>query len=188
MLNKRSIRFTAEILLIVLLIPLIQGATYVIDPVKNAVRHNERGLFFLSNGNYAGAIQEYEIAISLNPDTQASASFYNNLGLVYHRLEAYNTALEYFQKSVNLDPAFLMYYQNLINVYFAQKTSDKIEKHYEKLIEKDRYNSSAYLMAGLINKKSGNKAAAIMYLSEYARLEPDLNLTVQIKIMLRELR
>ena len=177
-----------KILLIILIIPLIQGETFVVDPVKNAVWHNERGLYFLKLGNYLGAIQEFKIAISLNDNTQASASFYNNLGISYYNLQVYNLASECFEKAVNLDPNFLRYYENLINSYEEHKVLDNVIKQYEDIIQKDRYNSRAYLMLGLISKKQGNKPEAVMYLSEYVRLEPDLNLTGQIEEILRDLR
>lgn len=177
-----------KILLIILAIPFIQAETFVIDPTKNAVWHNERGIFFLKLGNYLGAIQEFEIAIALNPNTQASASFYNNLGTAYYKLGVYDVALNYFQKAVNFDPNFLKYYQNLIDTYNAQKRLGNVAKGYEKILLKDKYNSSAYLMLGLINKQQGHTAQSIIYLSEYARLEPDLDLTKQIDLILKEMR
>ena len=171
-----------------MILPLIQGQTFVIDPVKNAVWHNEKGLLFLGRGNYLGAIQEFKIAISLNDNTQVSASFYNNLGKSYYNLQAYDLAAECFEKAVNLDPNFLKYYKNLIDTYDAQKILDKVIKQYGNIIEKDCYNSRAFLMLGLIAEKQEKKPESIMYLSEYTRLEPDLNLTREIEEVLKEMR
>jgi len=56
------------------------------------------------------------------------------------------------------------------------------------MVKKDPYNSRAHLMLGLINKKINNKAKALIYLSEFKRLEPDLDVTKQVDAMLREIR
>jgi len=174
--------------IILILITIIQGSTFVIDPAKNAVWHNEEGLYFLRLGNYYGAIEEFKIAIALNPKTEAAGAFYNNLGSVYYKLGSYETASQCFQKAVNSNPNFIQYYQDLIDTYKVQKKLNKIIKSYEKIVAKDPYNSRAYLMLGLIYKNINNKTEAAMYLSEFKRLEPDLDITKQIEIMLRELR
>ena len=52
---------------------------YVIDAQKNAQVHNNMGLIYVDEKCYYAAIQEFKIAISLNPNTQATAVYYNNL-------------------------------------------------------------------------------------------------------------
>lgn len=177
-----------KIILILIFIQVIQGSNFVIDPAKNAVWHNEKGLFCLRFGNYYGAIEEFKIAIALNHKSEASGAFYNNLGSAYYKLGAYDLALACFQKAIIFNPDFIQYYQSLIDIYKVQKKLDKVVKKYEKIIEKNPYNSRAYLMLGLINKKNHNKAKAIMYLSEFKKLEPDLDITKQIDEMLKELK
>jgi len=177
-----------KIILILVFIPIIQGSTFVIDPAKNAVWHNERGLFFLRFGNYYGAIQEFRIAIALNHKSEASGAFYNNLGSAYYKLGNYEPASQCFQKAIKFNPNFIQYYQNLIDSYKVQKKLSKVAKDYEKIIIKNPYNSRAHLMLGLINKKINNKSKAIKHLSEFKRLEPDLDVTKQIDSMLREMR
>ena len=177
----------AKIILILFLIQFIQGSTFVIDPVRNSVWHNEKGLFCLRLGNYDGAIEEFKIAISLNHKSQASGAFYNNLGSVYYKLGAYKPASECFQKAVSFNPNFIEYYQNLIDSYKAQKNLNNVIKDYEKMAAKSPSNSRAYLMLGLIYKKINNKAKAIIYLSEFERLEPDLDITKQVNAMRKEI-
>ena len=57
--------------------------TYTIDPEKNAYDHNNKGIMYLEEKCYYAAIQEFKIAISLNPKTQATAVYFNNLGKTY---------------------------------------------------------------------------------------------------------
>ena len=56
---------------------------YVIDATKNAYIHNNMGLRYMNEHCYYAAIQEFKIAISLNPDTQATATYYDNIGDAY---------------------------------------------------------------------------------------------------------
>ena len=49
---------------------------YVIDATKNAFLHNNMGLRYMEEHCYYAAIQEFKIAISLNPNTQATAVYY----------------------------------------------------------------------------------------------------------------
>ena len=60
--------------------------TYKIDAEKNAVIHNNLGLKAVSERYYYRAIQEFTLAIALNPKTQATAVYYNNLGETYLKI------------------------------------------------------------------------------------------------------
>ena len=50
---------------------------YTINSVKNARIHNNKGIMYLEERLYYPAIEEFKIAISLNPNTQATAVYYN---------------------------------------------------------------------------------------------------------------
>ncbi len=78
-----------KLLTIVLLLAMIfctgyrKPYKYTIRAEKDAYYHNNLGLNHLKDRVYYAAIQEFKIAISLSPSTQASAIFYNNLGETY---------------------------------------------------------------------------------------------------------
>jgi len=99
----------------------MQGSTFVIDPAKNAVWHNDRGLFFLRMDNYYGAIQEFKIAISLNRNTQASAAFYYNLGSAYKKIGVIELARPCFQRAVSLNPDYAYLCPDIKNLGNANK-------------------------------------------------------------------
>ena len=63
--------------------------------------------------NYYAAIEEFKIAISLNPNSQASAAYYYNLGAVYSKLGAYKLAYPCYQRALKLNPNFNYYYKNV---------------------------------------------------------------------------
>jgi tetratricopeptide (TPR) repeat protein len=177
-----------KLLVILIILPLVQASTFQIDPAKNAIWHNQRGLFFLRFGNYLGAIQEFNIAIALNHETEVTGVFYNNLGRTYRKLGVNQNALECFQKAISYDPNFLEFHLNMIDTYEQMGKLNSLIKGYENILAKNRYDSRAYLELGLIHRKLGNNDRAVGYLREFKRLEPDLDITKQIDAIIRELR
>ena len=85
---------------------------YKIEPEKNAYYHNNLGLNYLKDRVYYAAIQEFKIAISLSPSTQASAVFYNNLGETYNFIGYPDQAIVCFEAAVKLYGLNLKYYIN----------------------------------------------------------------------------
>lgn len=149
---------------------------YVIDAVRNAQIHNNKGVNYVQDRMYYPAIQEFKIAISLNPDTQASAVFYNNLGEVYMKIGAPDLALDCFERAMLQYSLNLKYYQNLADCYAALNITDK------KLAETTQNSNPLNLvMRGIIYEKTGNVKRAITTLDEFTYLEPDLLITPAIK-------
>ena len=73
---------------------------YTIQAEKDAFYHNNVGLNYLKDRIYYAAIQEFKIAISLSPSTQASAIFYNNLGETYTFIGYPEQALDCFENAL----------------------------------------------------------------------------------------
>ena len=178
-----------SITVIVLLISLtlLQGAKFVIDATKNAVLHNEKGVRFLQDGYIAAAAIEFKLAIALNPRSAASATFYNNLGLAYTRMHRYDWAISSYKNAINLNPNFLEYYRNLIKVYKAKRVLSKEINNNVIRLKKDRTNSSAWLMIGLMYQEMNYKYDAIVSLKEFRKLEPDLTLTREVNNVISKL-
>ena len=91
-------------------------ATYVIDPEKNAYHHNNLGVMYIEEKDYYAAIQEFKMAISLNPKTQATATYFNNLGRVYMIIGYPEMALDCFQNALKQYPLNFEYYKNPNNL------------------------------------------------------------------------
>ena len=100
---------------------------YEIDAVRNAYIHNNKGLNYVQDRLYYPAIQEFKIAISLNPNTQATAVYYNNLGEVYMKIGAPDLAVDCFERAILQFSLNLKYYKNLAE-YYRQKTSGNKRK------------------------------------------------------------
>ncbi len=177
-----------KVVSIILLSILCQGNSFIINPTKNAVWHNEKGLNYLELNDYASAIQEFQLAIILNPNSEISAVFNNNLGLTLYELGDYGSAEKYFKKSIELSPNFLEYYDNFINTYRQRQLLDKLIAEYEKKIQQNQNDFYAFLMLGLIHKNHRDKELAEQYLYKCIKMAPYLELTGQLKKMVKELK
>lgn len=150
--------------------------TYVIDAFNNASIHNNKGITYMKDYWWYPAIQEFKIAISLNPDTQASAVYYNNLGECYMKIGYPDLAQDCFERAVKLYSLNFKFFQNLAECYDALNIVDeKIAETYES--EKPLN----YVMRGLLLEKQGNLTDAITVLDEFSAKEPDLLITPAVK-------
>lgn len=155
----------------------------VIDAEKNAYLHNNYGLVYIEQGNYFAAVQEFKIAIDLNPATQATAVYYNNLGEIYLKLGLGKYAVQCFKSAKTLYPLNVQYYVNLAKAYKAQGTlqSDinQISKSNEVLDK---------ILLGFMYVESDNKKRGLIILDDFCLTEPDLMITSGIKYYMKEIK
>jgi tetratricopeptide (TPR) repeat protein len=157
--------------------------TYTIDPVKNAYEHNNLGVNYVEEKCYYAAIQEFKIAISLNPRTQATATYFTNLGNVYMTIGYPQLALDCFKNAITQYNLNFEYYQNLINCY---KALNQIGKQLS--IYKNKNDSPLdKVMLGLLYEENGDIRKAITVLDEFCTREPNLLITPAIKIHIQNL-
>lgn len=150
--------------------------TYVIDAEKNAYFHNNLGLRDMDEENYVAAIQEFKLAISLNPNKQATAVYYNNLGEAYMKLGLYKYALDCFEKAkIQYDLNF-SYYLNLAKCYKKLNLLDSKIKTYSTM-----KGQMAKVMLGLLYVQKGDLRRGITKLDQFCAEEPELLITPAIK-------
>lgn len=155
---------------------------YEIDAQKNAYVHNNLGLIYVDEKCYYAAIQEFKIAISLNPNTQATAVYYNNLGEVYLTIGYPDYALDCFERALKQFSLNFKYYQNLAKTFKLQGTLDeKITKY------SNEENPLNKVMLGLLYEQKGDKRRAITILDDFVMSEPDLIITPAVKKHIKEL-
>jgi len=155
---------------------------YVIDASKDAQLHNNRGVEYRSEKCYYAAIQEFKIAISLSPNTQASAIYYTNLGDTFMEIGYPDMAQDAYERALNQYSLNLLYYKNLVKCFQAQNIIPvKIQQY-----SKDKSPLSR-IMLGLLYAQNGDLRRAIITLDDFAMSEPDLMITSAVKQELREL-
>ena len=155
---------------------------YVIQAEKDAFYHNNVGLNYLKDRIYYAAIQEFKIAISLSPSTQASAIFYNNLGDTYMFIGYPDMAKPCYEDAVKLYGLNLMYYQNLVNCYKALGiTKTKIK---EFSVSSDVFDK---IKLGILYIETGEVRKGVNLLDEICVTEPNLLITPALRQYLKEI-
>lgn len=155
---------------------------YHIDAQKNAVLHNNLGLQAVAEERYEAAIEEFSIAIALNPKTQATAIYFNNLGETYMKVGYYKEAQQCFEKSMKQYHLNFLFYQNLVNSYKAQGVIPTKIRYYKSIEDKSSLNM---IMLGLLYIANGDKRGGIIKLDEFCMREPSLLITGAVRNYLR---
>lgn len=149
---------------------------YVIEAGKDAQFHNNVGLRHFRDRAYYAAIQEFKIAISLSPSSQASAVYYNNLGETYNFIGYPDLAEGCFNDAIRLYGLNFKYYLNLVETYDKLNLIDiKIR---ELTSSEDAFDR---IKLGLLYIQRRDFRIGVNILDEFCYKEPDLIITPAIK-------
>ena len=153
----------------------------VINAVRNSNNHNNLGIMYMSERSYYAAIQEFKIAISLSPNTQATAIFKNNLGETYMFIGYPDMARVCFEDAIKLYGLNFKYYLNLIQCYNQLGiVKTKINEY------KNSKNPYEKIQLGLLYIQSGEIRRGVILLDELCAEEPDLLITPAIRQYLKD--
>ena len=152
-----------------------------IDAEKNAYIHNNRGLMYMQEGFYYGAIKEFKLAIELNPNKQSTAVYFANLGRVYLKIGYPNLAQECFERSIEQNPMDFSTYQNLATSYKRQNLLNSKLQSYKK-----SKNPLSKIMVGILLVETGQRVNGLTVLDEFCYDEPDLIITNAVKNYIQE--
>lgn len=153
----------------------------VIDATKNAYFHNNLGLNYMNERCYYAAIQEFKIAISLNPNTQATAVYYNNIGDAYMLIGYPNMAQQPYEDAVNQYSLNFQYYEDLVKCY------GKLGLIPAKIAEYSKAgNPLNKVMLGLLYIEKGDLKRGVIILDEFTMSEPDLLITTAVKQYIKD--
>lgn len=150
---------------------------------NNAYRHNNKGLMYLEEKYYYGAIKEFQIAIDLLPNAQATGTFYTNLGRTYEKIGYPDLARNCYEKAVNINVLCFDYYLQLAKIY---KTLNIVD---EKLNEFQNKTPSPLnnVMIGLLYIQKGYIDTGVTVLDDFCDKEPNLLITAGVKNYLKEI-
>lgn len=111
------------------------------------------------------SIPEKTAEQSMDPIPNDAQAYYKK-GIEYARQGHYNTAIDYFQKSLNLDPTFAKAYTNLGSTYGQlQRYSDALSA-YKKAVKYDSYNPKIYYNIAMVYMATGQENEALNYLKK----------------------
>lgn len=155
---------------------------FVIDATKNAYFHNNLGINYMKERCYYAAIQEFKIAISLNPNTQATSVYYTNIGDAYMKIGYPDMAQQPYEDAIKQYGLNFLYYQNLAKCYKALNIlSSKITEY------SNNDNPLNKVMLGLLYIENGDAKRGTIILDNFANTEPDLLITPAIKQYVKEI-
>ena len=164
-----------------LFVPMVAQAKmerFNINAQRNAVDHNNRGVIYMQDRYYAPAIKEFEMAILLDSDTQASSVYYANLANCHMKIGYPALAQDSLQRAIKLNPMNFSLYQDLTIALKRQNLLEQKLKYYQKDSEKNPLSS---IMVGLILLEQGKSDAGLAKLQEFVYLEPDLIISKGVK-------
>lgn len=175
-----------KLLIIFLCLFIIQQygfADHTIEAENNAYRHNNQGLLYLKDKYYFGAIKEFQIAIDLLPNSQATAVYYVNLGKTYEEIGYPNLARTCFEKAVSINVLCFDYYLKLAENYKKLGIVD------EKLIEFQNKTESplSEIMVGLLFIQKGYISTGVTVLDEFCNKEQNLLITTGVRAYLNQI-
>lgn len=150
---------------------------------NNAYRHNNKGLIYLDEKYYYGAIKEFEIAIGLNPDSQASATYYINLARTYDIIGYPDLATKNYEKALSLYPLYFDYYVKVVENY---KTRGLVKQKLKEFRAKPK-NPLNDIVIGLLYIYNGQKSIGVTVLDEFCNKEENLMITTGVRNYLKQI-
>ena len=159
------------------------SADHVIKPKNNAYIHNNKGIEYLKDNYYFGAIREFQIAIDLNPNSQASAVYYTNLGTTYEKIGYPELSKACYEKALSLNVLCFDYYLQLAKNYKTLGIVDEKLEEYKARTDSPLNN----ILVGLLYIQKGEKTTGITVLDDFCDKEKNLLVTVGVKNYIKKL-
>ena len=150
---------------------------------NNAYRHNNKGLIYLNENYYFGAIKEFQIAIDLMPNAQGSAVYYINLASTYEKIGYPSLALPNYEKALKLNPLYFDYYKRLAECYKKLGLVNSKLKEYKN----KKSNPLNNIMIGLLYIQKGEKNTGITLLDNFYNEEPNLIITEGVREYIKQI-
>ena len=136
----------------------------------DAVSLNISGDWLYQEGDINGAIEEFKLALLLDP---SNVNVHNSIGVCYGVLGAYEKAIEHFEKAVRLDAAEVMalYNAGLINILINNN-----DKALEWLLKADNTGDDIFEVAfhaGKLFFDKGELKKGKLFLEKAVQLRPN---------------
>jgi tetratricopeptide (TPR) repeat protein len=132
--------------------------------------HLRQGTYYLHQGSYEKAQQEFDQALALNP---ASATARNLSGVAHFRQKDYEAAEGQFLKAVALNPSFASAYNNLGGSYAMRHQWTAAKETLRKAISLSPGMASAYFSLGTVHFNLGEAEEGTACFAKGIALDPD---------------
>jgi Tfp pilus assembly protein PilF len=145
--------------------------SYVIEkhPERAHLVYYFRGLAFLNTDQFDKAIEDFDIAISLEP--YFSDAFLNR-GNAFEKIGKFDKAIENFDKAIALRPSYEAYF-NRGMTFEKMGLPDKAIADYDSAIALKPSRYEAYYAGGRLYGKTGLFDKSIEYFNKYIAINPN---------------
>lgn len=131
--------------------------------------HNSMGSVYLQEGNINKAIDEFNLALKINPDL---AEAYNNRGRAYQDSGDINQAILDYTRAININPDFVEAYNNRGIAYKKKNEFDKAISDYNRALKLNPNLAEVYYNRGNAWQKKGDFNQAILDYNKAIEINP----------------
>lgn len=163
--------FTIGLLALCMLITPLTASAYHLE--DNLIKHMHRGDTYLQQGNPQAAIDEYRIALALEPTASISASLFHNLARAYRQLGMHDVAISALQRSMRLQPQFERYFRDLLATYDEKGQTEKAITYLEHIVQDiNPDDTELWYLLGLLYMQQSQLAQAQGAFATYQKKAP----------------
>ena len=137
---------------------------------ETAESHFKKGVGFHKNGDYGQAIYEYNAAIAV--DHNHDATYYNR-GIAYAMKGDLDQAIRDYGKAIEINPSYSEAYVNRGTAYFHQNNIEQSISDFNKALEINPGNPKAYNYRGNVLAIEGTTNQAISDFTEAIKINPN---------------
>jgi tetratricopeptide (TPR) repeat protein len=138
-------------------------------PQKIPTAYYSRGIEYGDLGQWDKAIDDYSIAIEIDPKFSDA---YSNRGVAYGNLGLWDKAIDDYKRAIEIDPKISMTYSDCGIAYGNLGQWDKAISNYNKAIEIDPKFTQAYSNRGIAYANLGQFNEAISDFSKAIEIDP----------------
>ncbi len=142
----------------------------VIGQFPSSIPYNYRGLAYYANGDYAGAITNFNLAVACNPG-YADAHF--NRALAYYAAGDYIKAIDGYTGALTCNPGYYQAYDGRGRAYYATGDYAHAVADYTRAAAYNPAYAKAYYNRGIVYAALGNFGRALQDYSRAVSIDPD---------------
>lgn len=138
--------------------------------VLSATSYYEKGNEYYEQGDYDKAIENYSMAIILNPNF---LECYFNRALCYYNKKNYDKAIEDYSRAAEIDPENSMIYNNRGDAHYRKQEFDSAIADYDKAISLNKDYLKAYYNRGLAYACLQDYETAVENFTRVTEIDPN---------------